>query len=399
MATARKPAILAFEDGSVFPGLSFGADVDGGGETVFNTSMSGYQEVLTDPSYKGQMVVMTVSHVGNYGISPEDVESSKPHVEGFIVREACAEPSNWRSTMSLPEYLRRNGIPGIEGVDTRAIVQLLRAKGALRAVIATREAAVKALVARAKAIPPIEERDLVAEVSCRAQHEWDETIPTFKRTVGRTDDQLTMDFAGSGQAGGAAYRIVVVDCGVKFNILRSLVAQGCQVTVVPAFTPAGEILRYKPDGVVFSNGPGDPDRLPQLVEAVKRVCAAVPVFGICLGHQVIGKAFGGKTYKLKFGHHGGNQPVKRLSTGKVAITVQNHNFAVDAASLPDKVEVTHLNLNDGTVEGLRHRTLPVFSVQYHPEAAPGSHDAAPHFREFVRMIAAHQAGGKGVAAA
>ncbi len=378
--------MLALEDGSVFPGYSFGAEGNTGGEVVFNTSMGGYEEVLTDPSYKGQMVAMTVSHVGNYGINGEDGESARPHVEGYIVREACATPSNWRSRESLPAYLKRYGVVGIEGVDTRALVLVLRAKGALRGVISTTESAPARLVARAKAVPRIEERDLVAEVCTKEAYDWTEPVRPVTAAPG-TGEAAQMELG----MGPVPYRVVVVDCGVKRNILRSLVSQGCRPTVVPAFTSAADILRHDPDGVLFSNGPGDPERLPRIVAAVQGCMAKVPVFGICLGHQVLGRALGGRTYKLKFGHHGGNQPVQDLRTGKVAITVQNHNFAVDPKSLPKDAEVTHLNLNDRTVEGLRHRTLPVFSVQYHPEAAPGSHDAIPHFREFVAQMASRRA--------
>lgn len=367
----------------MFEGVSFGAEGETGGETVFNTSMAGYQEVLTDPSYKGQMVVMTPSHVGNYGINAEDGESERPHVEGFIVREACRNPSNWRSRESLPAFLKRFGILGIEGVDTRALVALLRSKGALRGVISTREKRPATLVKKARAVPPIEERDLVQEVSCRTAREWHEGVRPLAEP-GSADASSQLELGPH----AAPRHAVVVDCGVKWNILRSLVSAGCRVTVVPAFTDAKAVLALKPDGVVFSNGPGDPERLPQLCETVRGLVGRTPVFGICLGHQVIGRAFGGRTFKLKFGHHGGNQPVRHEPTGTVAITVQNHNFAVDAASLPPEVEVTHINLNDRTVEGLRHRTLPVFSVQYHPESCPGPHDAQGHFKEFVAMMTA-----------
>ncbi|MEK7475877.1 MAG: glutamine-hydrolyzing carbamoyl-phosphate synthase small subunit [Candidatus Coatesbacteria bacterium] len=371
---ARRPATLALEDGSVFGGFAFGAARDTFGEVVFNTSLSGYQEILTDPSYKGQMVAMTVSHVGNYGINPEDGESAGIHVDGFIVREACADPSNWRSRESLHAYLARHGVTGIEGVDTRALVILLRTKGALRGVIGTGKTSPTALVKRAKASPRIEDRDLVQEVSCGKPYEWTEP---FADPV--APDPWT-------PPGHDALHAVVVDCGVKRNILRSLVSRGCRVTVVPAFTPAAGILALQPDGVVFSNGPGDPDRLPQMVQVVRDCIGKVPVFGICLGHQLVGKALGGRIFKLRFGHHGGNHPVRHERTGKVAITAQNHNFAVDPKNLVPEAEVTHLNLNDRTVEGLRHRTLPVFSVQYHPEAAPGPHDSRSLFKDFVTMM-------------
>jgi len=373
---ARRPATLALEDGSVFPGYAFGAARDSFGEVVFNTSLTGYQEILTDPSYRGQMVAMTVSHVGNYGINPEDGESAGVHVDGFIVRAACASPSNWRSRESLHAYLNRHGVTGIEGVDTRALVILLRTKGALRGVIGVGSPSAATLVKRAKASPRIEDRDLVEEVSCRKPYEWTEPFR----------DPVAPD--PWNPPGQDALHAVVVDCGVKRNILRSLVSQNCRVTVVPAFTPTAAILDLQPDGVVFSNGPGDPDRLPQLAQVVRDCIGKVPVFGICLGHQLVGKALGGKIFKLRFGHHGGNHPVRHEPTGTVAITAQNHNFAVDPKPLVREAEVTHLNLNDRTVEGLRHRSLPVFSVQYHPEAAPGPHDSRRLFREFVTMMAA-----------
>jgi carbamoyl-phosphate synthase small subunit len=346
--------------------------------------MGGYQEILTDPSYKGQMVVMTVAHVGNYGINPEDVESAKPHVEGFIVREACHAPSSWRSRESLPAYLKRNGIVGISGIDTRALVTVLREKGALRGVISTKEGRKDVLVDKAKSVPPIEEKDLVQEVSCAKPYEWREPVRRLEAS-----EQIKLP------AAAGPWRVVVVDCGVKFNILRSLASNACLVTVVPAFSTTEEIMSHSPDGVLFSNGPGDPDRLPKICEAMRGLLGKVPVFGICLGHQVMGRAFGGRTYKLKFGHHGGNQPVRHEPTGTVAITVQNHNFVVDPATLPAEVEVTHLNLNDRSVEGQRHKGIPAFSVQYHPESCPGPHDASGHFREFTAMMAAHRAGGTG----
>ncbi len=368
----RIPAILALEDGSVFRGLSFGARGDAAGEAVFNTGMTGYQEILTDPSYRGQMVAMTVPHVGNYGLNPDDAESERPHVEAFIVREACAVPSNWRSREGLPEYLERHGIPGIEGIDTRALVLLLREKGTLRAVLSTGEKRAHVLVDRARAVPPIEERDLVPAVTCTRSYEWEEPEGGGRRN------------GGSARPG---FSVVVVDCGVKRNILRSLAVRGCRVTVVPAFAKAGEVLSLNPDGVLFSNGPGDPGRLPSVSAALGALIGRVPVFGICLGHQLMARALGGRTYRLKFGHHGGNQPVMRLASGSVAITVQNHNFAVAADSLPPDVEVTHLNLNDRTVEGQAHRSLPLSSVQFHPEAAPGPHDATDVFDSFLAMMA------------
>jgi carbamoyl-phosphate synthase small subunit len=383
----------------VFRGLSFGARGETGGETVFNTGMTGYQEVITDPSYHGQMVVMTVPHVGNYGVNPEDAESSRPWLAGFIVREACAQPSSWRSKESLPDYLEKAGVVGIEGVDTRALVLLLREKGAMRGIISTKEESVDTLVDRARAFPPIEGRDLVAEVTCRKPYEWTENLAPLQRGFLDGEPPAPRNgFAGllpgetSPLRGGPA--IAVVDCGVKFNILRSLASRGCRVTVVPAHSAAADILALKPDGVLFSNGPGDPERLPAVSACVRGLLGKVPVFGICLGHQVIGRALGARTFKLKFGHHGCNHPVKDLANGTVAITSQNHNYAVDAATLPREAEVTHLNLNDETVEGLRHAPMRMFSVQYHPEACPGPHDAAGLFGRFVSLIARESGRGR-----
>lgn len=369
MAASRGlPAILALEDGTTFPGRSFGATGESGGEVVFNTSMTGYQEIITDPSYRGQMVAMTYPHIGNYGVNDADVESSGPRLSGFIVREACRFPSHCSSSGSLPDYLAEHGVVGIEGVDTRALVLLIREKGALRGVISTEELRPDTLVDLARAVPHIGERNLVAEVTCKAPFTWTETPPG--RTV----------------PAGDLLPVVVLDCGVKRNILRMLAGQGCAVTVVPASTSAEEILALHPAGVLLSNGPGDPERLPAQVATARGLAGRVPLFGICLGHQVIGRALGGRTFKLKFGHHGGNHPVKDLATGRIAITSQNHNYAVDPATLPKDAKVTHLNLYDGTVEGLEHPGQGIFSVQYHPEAAPGPHDAAGLFPAFVRAV-------------
>ncbi|HID96182.1 MAG TPA: glutamine-hydrolyzing carbamoyl-phosphate synthase small subunit [Candidatus Latescibacteria bacterium] len=353
-------ALIALEDGRVFEGESFGASGERAGEVVFNTSMMGYQEILTDPSYKGQIVTMTYPLIGNYGVNEEDVESSKPWVEGFIVKEYSRIASNWRSQQRLDEYLKEHNIIGIEGVDTRALTRHIRVAGAMKAVISTEDLDRESLVKKAKDSPGLIGRDLVKEVTSSQIQHWSED--------GR-------------------HRVVVIDCGVKFNILRELVNNGCRAIVVPAKTKAEEILELKPDGLLLSNGPGDPAGVPYVVETVKQFIGRLPIFGICLGHQMLGLALGGRTYKLKFGHHGGNHPVKDLRTGEVAITVQNHGFCVDIDSLDeDDVEITHMNLNDGTLEGMRHKKLPIFSVQFHPEASPGPHDAKYLFRDFVRLM-------------
>ena len=373
-----RKALLALADGTVYPGWSFGAEGTTVGEVVFNTSMTGYQEVLSDPSYKGQIVAMTYPEIGNYGVNPEDYESYRIHVEGFIVKEAWETPSNWRATQGLHDFLRDQGIVGIQGVDTRAVTRRLRDHGSMMGAISTEILDPDELVDRARAAPPIEGRDLVKEVTCPEPFRWEQgewdlgTGYRRPRSPGR-------------------FRVVAYDFGVKYNILRLLTSVGCDVTVVPASTPADEVLGMAPDGVFLSNGPGDPQGVPYAVQAVRQILGRVPVFGICLGNQILGLALGGTTVKLKFGHHGANQPVKDLSTGKVEITSQNHNFVVDMESLrrsehADAIEVTHVNLNDHTVEGIRHLEYPVFSVQYHPEASPGPHDAAYLFRRFVDMM-------------
>ncbi|MDF1556298.1 MAG: glutamine-hydrolyzing carbamoyl-phosphate synthase small subunit [Deferrisomatales bacterium] len=371
-------AILALADGTVYRGWSFGAEGETVGEVVFNTSMMGYQEILSDPSYKGQMVAMTYPEIGNTGVNEEDFESSRVHVEGFIVKEAWETPSNWRATKSLHQFLVEQGIVGIQGIDTRALTRRLRDHGSMMGVISTGTEDTEALVARAKSAPPIEGRDLVKEVTCEAPYPWEVADWTVGAGYRRPRSP-------------GAYKVVAYDFGVKFNILRGLTAAGCDVTVVPAATPAAEVLAMQPHGVFLSNGPGDPQGVPYAVEAVRELLGKVPIFGICLGNQIIGLALGGNTVKLKFGHHGGNQPVKDLSTGKVEITSQNHNFVVEMESLAatthgDAIEVTHINLNDQSVEGIRHKQLPLFSVQYHPEASPGPHDAAYLFRRFVEMM-------------
>jgi carbamoyl-phosphate synthase small subunit len=371
-------AILALADGTVFEGTSFGYDGECTGEVVFNTGMTGYQEVLTDPSYKGQIVTMTYPEIGNTGINPEDVESNRPWVEGFIVREAWGPPSNWRNVESLESYLRRYHICGIAGLDTRALTRRLRDKGSQMAVLSARNESPEALVQKARKLPSIVGRDLVREVTSTRVAHWD---------IGDWDLEKGYLPASEYRARfGKIPRLVAIDYGVKQNILRMLVSHGFDVTVVPAATTAEEILSRSPDGVFLSNGPGDPEGVPYAVETVRKLLGKVPMFGICLGHQIMGLALGGKTFKLKFGHHGCNQPVKDLATGKVEISSQNHNFSVDPDSLGGKARVTHVNLNDGTVEGLAVPALRCFSVQYHPEASPGPHDSRYLFTRFHRYL-------------
>ncbi|MEQ1643638.1 MAG: glutamine-hydrolyzing carbamoyl-phosphate synthase small subunit [Pyrinomonadaceae bacterium] len=355
-------AILVLEDGRTFHGASFGADGESFGEMVFNTSMSGYQEILTDPSYAGQIVAMTYPLIGNYGVNEEDVESRRPWVEGFVVREASRVRSNFRSTASLQDYLVANNIVGIEHIDTRALVRHIRDKGAMRAGISTIDLDRDSLLSKILATPEMQNRELASAVTASTEYEYPAT----------TDEK---------------YHIVAYDFGVKTNSLREFAKFGCRVTVVPTATTADEVLALKPDGIFLSNGPGDPASMTAVVNEIKKLTASqTPMFGICLGHQLIGEAFGAETYKLKFGHRGGNQPIKDLTTGKIEITAHNHGFAVDADSLPAEVEVTHINLNDHTVAGLRHKTLPVFSVQYHPESAPGPHDSEYLFERFIELM-------------
>ena len=365
-------AVLALADGQVYMGRSFGSAGEAIGEVVFNTSMTGYQEILTDPSYEGQMVAMTYPEIGNVGVNPEDVESRKPFVKGFIVKEYSPVPSNWRATQSLHQYMKDHGIVGIEGIDTRSLVRHLRDRGSQEGIISTVQQSPEELIAKAERSPGLLGRDLVKEVTCQEPYGWNEG----KWELGK----------GYQPKGQSVYSVVAYDYGIKFNILRGLVESGCNVKVVPAWTPAEDVLAENPDGIFLSNGPGDPDAVPYGKEIVQRLVGKKPIFGICLGHQILGLALGGKTYKLKFGHHGGNQPVMDLTTKKVEITTQNHGFAVDADSLKGSAVVTHLNLNDRTVEGLAHRELPIFSVQYHPESSPGPHDAHYLFRRFVEMM-------------
>jgi len=368
-------AILALEDGTFYHGAAAGADGEAHGEVVFNTSMTGYQEVLTDPSYAGQIVTMTCAEIGNYGVSPNDVESRKPQIAGFIIRDESPVASNWRSEGTLRDYLVANGIVAISDIDTRALTRVLRSSGVMRGVVATGDALdVNALVERARSIPRMEGSDLVRTVTSDTIFDWPAEDPG---EFGIPTEHLAK----------RRLKIAAYDFGMKWNIMRRLSAHGCDVRVYPAATSAADLLASSPDGVFLSNGPGDPAPLTYAIENARTLVQAdVPVFGICLGHQILGLAMGGTTYKLKFGHRGANHPVKQLTTGKIEITSQNHGFAVDPASLPDDVEVTHKNLYDGTVEGLRHKTRPVFCVQYHPEASPGPHDADYLFNDFIRLI-------------
>ena len=369
-------ALLALEDGLVLWGRSFTGEGESAGEVVFNTAMTGYQEILTDPSYKGQIVTMTYPLIGNYGINPEDIESRGVQVEGFIVKEYHPYPSNWRAQGRLADYLKAVGKLGVEGFDTRAITKRLREVGAMRGLISTADLDPQSLVRRARELPSMEGQDLVPLVTCRRPY-W---FPEFPPETAELDLE-TLWKQRSGK------KVVLYDYGVKFNIIRSLIERGLHVLVVPASTPAPEILRLRPDGIILSNGPGDPAAVTYAVENVRQCLGAVPMFGICLGHQLLGLALGGRTFKLKFGHRGANQPVKSQLSGRVEITSQNHGFAVDLQSIPDPaVELTHINLNDNTLEGLRHPGLRAFSVQYHPEACPGPHDANYLFEEFLQLV-------------
>ncbi len=354
----NKQAILVLEDGSAFVGQSFGAEGEAVGEVVFNTSMTGYQEILTDPSYKGQMVAMTCPLIGNYGVNAEDGESAQAWLSGFIVKEYTRTPSNWRAQAPLHEFLIRHGVPAIEGLDTRALTRRLREHGAMQGILSTQRFDRDALLQTVRAAPTLDGQDLVRHVTRKAIQPAPE---------------------------GTGPHVVVYDFGVKQNILRMLDRHGCRVTVVPADTSADRVLAMNPDGVLLSNGPGDPAALPYAIRAAERLLTQKPLFGICLGHQILGMALGGTCIKLKFGHHGGNHPVLDKTTGRVQVTAQNHNYAIDFSAVPE-VEVTHVNLNDQTVEGMRHKTLPVISVQFHPEAAPGPHDAQGLFGEFVAIL-------------
>ncbi|MBM4332679.1 MAG: glutamine-hydrolyzing carbamoyl-phosphate synthase small subunit [Deltaproteobacteria bacterium] len=383
MKSERQKAYLALEDGKVFPGWSFGAKGERFGEVVFNTSMTGYQEVLTDPSYKGQIVTMTYPLIGNYGVNEEDFESTQPWVEGFVVKENCPFPSNWRSRGSLSDFLKNHGIIGIEGLDTRALTKHIRTAGAMRGVLSTEDLNPDSLVEKARHSPSMVGSDWVHAVTCSRAYAWGD-----KGVMGTGTGLWEW---GKGQAVSPSlaqkFRVVAIDFGIKHNIIRHLTSRGCQVQVVPAKTSAAEILSMNPQGVFLSNGPGDPAPLTYAIETVQSLLSKKPILGICLGHQIIGLALGGKTYKLKFGHRGANQPVKNLLNGKIEITTQNHGFCVDRDTLPEgQVEITHVNLNDQSLEGMRHRRLPVFSVQYHPEASAGPHDSAYLFDEFISLM-------------
>ena len=374
-------AILALTDGTVFEGHQFGATGEAVGEVVFNTSMTGYQEVLTDPSYKGQIVTMTYPLIGNYGCNEVDIESVGPQVEGFVVREYSAFHSNWRSKWSLDTYLTENGIIGIQNIDTRALTRRLRVHGVMNGCLATESVDeildAESLVAKAQAWHGLVGWDLVQRVTCPNSYSWNQHLSSHHQ-------QRLQDTTHSEDRN---FRVIAMDFGIKYNILRQLTEHGCEVQVVPAKTTAEEILAAEPDGVFLSNGPGDPMPLDYAIKTIQELMGKKPIFGICLGHQLLGLALGGKTFKLKFGHRGANQPVKSMETNQVEITSQNHGFCVDIDSLPNTVDITHINLNDDTLEGIRHRDLPAFSVQYHPEASPGPHDASYLFSQFTKMMA------------
>lgn len=376
------PALLVLEDGSVYEGCAFAGHGEVLGEVVFNTGMAGYQEILTDPSYKGQIVTMTYPLIGSYGINHEDMESGGIHLEGFIIKEYQSYPSNWRSRQSLKAFLESCGKLGVEGIDTRALTRRLRLEGAMRGVLSTETQDTNLLLQRVRAYPGLVGQDLVRQVACKRPYRWIDGMPK-PVAAGHLDNA---DGVEKDRIRRKMFRVVVVDCGVKYNILRNLEKLGCEVLVVPATASGQEILSFRPDGVLLSNGPGDPAALPYIVEAARYLLGKVPLFGICLGHQVLGQALGGRTDKLKFGHHGVNQPVKNRQTGRIEITSQNHGFVVLPETLPKDIEMTHDNLNDDTSEGLCCPALLAFSVQFHPEAAPGPHDVNYLFEKFVSFM-------------
>ena len=368
-------ALLVLSDGKIYKGEHFGSEGEVEAEIVFNTSMSGYQEIITDPSYCGQMVVMTYPLIGNYGVNPEDFESDRPHLSGFIIKELSKVQSNWRSRGSLEEFLKETNVFGIQGIDTRALTRRIREKGAQQAILSTDTSDPQRLIEKVRKSPGLIGRDLVKEVTCKNAYDWNEsewTIHSGKTKLKEVKDR--------------SYNVLVYDFGVKRNILRKLTRAGCKVRVVPANLPADEVLATRPDGIFLSNGPGDPAAVSYAIDNVKTILGKVPVFGICLGHQILSLALNGKTYKLRFGHHGGNQPVLDVKSGKIEITSQNHGFAVEQNSFDSDVDITFLNLNDDTVEGIQHKSWPVFSVQYHPEASPGPHDSEHLFYKFANLM-------------
>ncbi len=376
MIQTRK-AVLALEDGTIFRGESFGAEGERLGEAVFNTSMSGYQEALTDPSYCGQILTMTYPLIGNYGVNKADFESSRIWVEGFVVRELSDIASNWRSEGSLADFLKKSDVPGIQGIDTRMLTKHLRNAGVMKAIISTADFDEKSLVRKARAWVGLVDQDMVKRTTREKPWDWDTGGIVSQRWSPEMNDKLPPE----------RFSVVAIDYGMKHNILRRLRQEGCKVTILPATATANQVLELKPDGLFLSNGPGDPGGVPYAIKTVKELLDKLPIFGICLGHQLLGLAYGGKRYKLKFGHRGANQPVKDLTTGKIEITSQNHGFGIVSESLdPDEVEVTHINLNDGSNEGMRHKKYPIFSVQYHPEASPGPHDAAYLFNRFTHIM-------------
>jgi len=384
----QKTAKLALADGTVFTGTAFGADGEVHGEVVFNTSMTGYQEILTDPSYCGQIVTMTYPQIGNYGIVPEDMESAGIALQAFIVRELCETPSNYRSTQTLDEYLKAAGIVGLQGIDTRALVRKIRTHGAMTGVLSTEDLDDESLVKKAQNSPPLVGQDLVSQVIPKAAREWDEGLHPLALSSSAhalAGNNLT-SLAKAEYTAENSYHIVALDYGMKLNIPRHLKQLGFKVTILPGNSSAQDVMALNPDGVFLSNGPGDPEPLTYAIDTIRSLLGKVPIFGICLGHQLLGLACGCKTFKLKFGHRGANQPVVNHDTGQIEITSQNHGFAIDPETMPDDVEVTHINLNDNTVAGLRHKTHPAFSVQYHPEASAGPHDSHYLFRQFYESI-------------